>query len=276
MSWRAYALALLGFNAVGALALYALQRVPGPAPAQPAGMAAVSPGSAFNTAVSFVTNAQLAGVYAGESTMSYLTQMLGLTVQNRAFRLLDTGIAVAFALIRGFASRGQAKAKAENGAPAADGLLGNFWADLDAHHPVGAAARCRQILRDLPGRPGRHPELRPLRRGAYRRDDHLLTFKVGTDGQPVLDAKGQPVTEDASTQGPDAGHGSRRLPGGHQDAGHQRRWIFPRELVTPYENPTPLSNFAQMLAIFLIPSRAVLRLRPCRGRHPPRLTILMR
>ena len=116
MHWLRYALALLAFNAVGAIFLYALQRVQGWLPLNPAGMTAVSPDSAFNTAVSFVANTNWQG-YAGESTMSYLTQMLGLTVQN--FLSAATGIAVAFALVRGFARRGDGK-----------GLVGNFWADV--------------------------------------------------------------------------------------------------------------------------------------------------
>src|SRR5437868_1674089 len=81
MHWRSYALALLAFNAIGALAVYGLQRLQGMLPFNPAGMTAVSPDSAFNTAVSFVSNTNWQG-YAGESTMSYLTQMLGLSVQN--------------------------------------------------------------------------------------------------------------------------------------------------------------------------------------------------
>jgi len=81
MHWRSYALALLAFNAIGALAVYGLQRLQSVLPLNPAGMSGVSPDSAFNTAVSFVSNTNWQG-YAGESTMSYLTQMLGLSVQN--------------------------------------------------------------------------------------------------------------------------------------------------------------------------------------------------
>ncbi len=114
MGWRDYTLALLVFNLVGALALYLLQRVQGGLPFNPQHFGAVAPDSAFNTAISFVANTNWQG-YAGESTMSYLTQMLGLTVQN--FLSAATGIAVAFALMRGFARR-------------ETGDLGNFWADI--------------------------------------------------------------------------------------------------------------------------------------------------
>ena len=112
--WRGYALAVLAFSLVGMLVAYALQRLQGLLPLNPAGFGAVSPDSAFNTAVSFTTNTNWQG-YAGESTMSYLTQMAALAVHN--FTSAATGIAVAFALIRGFAQRGVA-------------TLGNFWADL--------------------------------------------------------------------------------------------------------------------------------------------------
>ena len=107
MSWLRYAVALLVFNGLGALAVYALQRLQAWLPLNPQGMSSVSPDSAFNTAVSFVSNTNWQG-YGGESTMSYLTQMLALTVQN--FFSGATGIAVAYALIRGFAARSAAMA----------------------------------------------------------------------------------------------------------------------------------------------------------------------
>jgi K+-transporting ATPase ATPase A chain len=114
MNWWQYALALLAFNAVGLLAVYALQRLQVWLPLNPAGMAAISPDSAFNTAISFVSNTNWQG-YGGESSMSYLTQMLALAVQN--FLSAATGIAVVFALFRGFAAR-------------ATGAIGNFWVDV--------------------------------------------------------------------------------------------------------------------------------------------------
>ncbi len=114
MSWIDYALAMLWFNLLGGLAVYALQRLQVLLPLNPQAMAAVSPDSAFNTATSFITNTNWQG-YGGESTMSYLTQMLGLGVQN--FVSAASGMAVLVALIRGF-SRKQV-----------DGI-GNFWFDL--------------------------------------------------------------------------------------------------------------------------------------------------
>ena len=113
-SWRGYAVAMLVFNAAGLFLLYALQRLQGVLPLNPQEFAAVDPHLAFNTATSFVTNTNWQS-YGGETTMSHLVQMLGLTVQN--FLSAATGIALAFALIRGFARR------------EATGI-GNFWADL--------------------------------------------------------------------------------------------------------------------------------------------------
>jgi K+-transporting ATPase ATPase A chain len=114
MNWKTYAIALLVFNAMGALFVYAVQRLQAWLPLNPQAFPNVSTDSAFNTAVSFVSNTNWQG-YGGESTMSYLTQMLALTGQN--FFSAATGICVAFALIRGFSSRSSKS-------------IGNFWVDL--------------------------------------------------------------------------------------------------------------------------------------------------
>ena len=114
MGWKGYALALLVFNGIGALFVFALQRLQAWLPLNPQALGNVSPDSSFNTAVSFVSNTNWQG-YGGEQTMSYLTQMLGLTGQN--FFSAATGMAVAFALIRGFSARSAS-------------TIGNFWVDL--------------------------------------------------------------------------------------------------------------------------------------------------
>src|SRR5262249_6882629 len=114
MSWQTYAFAMLAFNLMGILLLYVLQRVQNFLPLNPQGMAAVTPDSSFNTAISFVSNTNGQG-YGGESTMSYLTQMVGLGVQN--FVSAATGMAMMVALFRGF-SRRQLN------------TIGNFWTDL--------------------------------------------------------------------------------------------------------------------------------------------------
>ena len=112
--WLSYAMGLLVFNGLGVLAVYALQRLQDVLPLNPQAMDAVSPDSAFNTAISFVTNTNWQG-YGGESTMSYLTQMLALTVQN--FLSAATGIVVVVALMRGFARHSSQ-------------AIGNVWVDL--------------------------------------------------------------------------------------------------------------------------------------------------
>src|ERR1035437_176595 len=114
MGWKTYAVAMMLFNAVGILFVYAIQRLQVHLPLNPMAMTPVSPDSSFNTAVSFVTNTNWQG-YGGESPMSYLTQMLALTVQN--FLSAATGMAVVLALIRGFVRKNA-------------GTIGNFWVDL--------------------------------------------------------------------------------------------------------------------------------------------------
>ena len=215
MHWLRYALALLAFNAVGAVFVYALQRLQGWLPLNPAGMGAVSPDSAFNTAVSFVSNTNWQG-YGGESTMSYLTQMLGLAVQN--FFSAATGIAVAFALIRGFARRGDGKAK---------GLVGNFWADLT-----------RITLWVLV----------PL-------SFVLAVFFVSQGTIQNFDAYRTVQTVEATTAG---GQTLAMGPVASQEAikmlGTNGGGFFNANSAHPYENPTALSNLLQMIAIFLIPA----------------------
>ena len=114
MTLRTYVLSVLFFNVAGLVVVYALQRLQGVLPLNPQGLAAVSPDSSFNTAVSFASNTNWQG-YGGESTMSYLTQMVGLTVQN--FVSAATGMAVLVALVRGFTRTGAT-------------TLGSFWVDL--------------------------------------------------------------------------------------------------------------------------------------------------
>lgn len=114
MTWRQYSVAVLTFSLLSFVAVYAFQRVQGWLPLNPESLAAVSPDSSFNTAVSFTTNTNWQG-YGGETTMSYLTQMLALTVQN--FLSAATGMAVLIALIRGFTRH-------------TTETIGNFWVDL--------------------------------------------------------------------------------------------------------------------------------------------------
>ena len=178
MKWQGYVLALLAFNLLGALVAYGLQRVQVYLPLNPAGLANVSPDSAFNTAISFAANTDWQG-YSGESTMSYLTQMLALAVQN--FLSAATGIAVVFALFRGFAAK-------------STGVLGNFWVDvtritiwllLPLSLGLAVALAGQGVIQNF---------------SAYK---DVVTLEITTYSQPkkdsageaIKDAKGEPVME---------------------------------------------------------------------------------
>ncbi len=237
MGWKTYALALLAFSTLGALFTYGLQRLQLWLPLNPQGMAGVAPDSAFNTGVSFVTNTDWQG-YGGESTMSYLTQMLALACQN--FFSAATGIAVAFALIRGFA-RHSAQS------------IGNFWVDLTRATLylllplsvlLAAALMSQGVIQNFAG----YQEATLLDPVSYQQP------KNGADGQPLKDAQGNPVLEEltARTQtiamGPVASQEAIKMLGTNGGG------FFNANSAHPYENPTALSNFLQMLAIFLIPA----------------------
>jgi K+-transporting ATPase ATPase A chain len=237
MNWWQYALALLAFNAFGALVVYLLQRVQVWLPLNPAAMAAVTPDSAFNTAISFVSNTNWQG-YTGESTMSYLTQMLALTVQN--FFSAATGIAVAFALIRGFTAR-------------STGVIGNFWADvfrltLWLLLPISLVFALFLVSEGVIQNFDAYKDVTTLEVNAYQQP------KNGPDGQPLKDAKGNPVMEDLKTptqtlaMGPVASQEAIKMLGTNGGG------FFNANSAHPYENPTALSNFFQMLSIFLIPA----------------------
>ncbi|MCX7292337.1 MULTISPECIES: potassium-transporting ATPase subunit KdpA [unclassified Janthinobacterium] len=237
MGWKSYAIALIVFNTVGAVFVYGLQRLQGFLPLNPQGLGAVSPDSSFNTTVSFVANTNWQG-YGGEQTMSYLTQMLGLACQN--FFSAATGIAVIFALVRGFASRSGKS-------------IGNFWVDLVRSTlyillPLSLALSVVFMGEGMIQNFSAYKEVTLLDHVAYE------TPKVTADGQPVLDAAGKPVMEAqvATTQtiamGPVASQESIKLLGTNGGG------FFNANSSHPYENPTVLSNFLQMLAIFIIPA----------------------
>ncbi|MDN2716389.1 potassium-transporting ATPase subunit KdpA [Janthinobacterium sp. SUN120] len=237
MGWKSYAIALIVFNTVGAVFVYGLQRLQGFLPLNPQGLGAVSPDSSFNTTVSFVANTNWQG-YGGEQTMSYLTQMLGMACQN--FFSAATGIAVIFALVRGFASRSGKS-------------IGNFWVDLVRSTlyillPLSLALSVVFMGEGMIQNFSAYKEVTLLDHVAYE------TPKVTADGQPVLDAAGKPVMEAqvATTQtiamGPVASQESIKLLGTNGGG------FFNANSSHPYENPTVLSNFLQMLAIFIIPA----------------------
>ncbi|MCD0491532.1 potassium-transporting ATPase subunit KdpA [Chromobacterium violaceum] len=237
MGWRGYAVALILFNVLGVAAVYALQRLQGMLPFNPQAMAAVSPDSSFNTAISFVTNTNWQG-YGGETTMSYLTQMLGLTVQN--FVSAATGAAVVIALIRGFARHSSAK-------------IGNFWVDV-TRMTLYVLLPLAVVFALVFTQQGAIQNL-----SAYQ-DVHTVEAvkyqqpKQDAKGNPVLGKDGKPVMEDKTSQ-------TQTLPMGpvaSQEAikmlGTNGGGFFNANSAHPFENPTPLVNFLQDIAIFLIPA----------------------
>ena len=220
MGWKQYALAILLFNLLGALAVYALQRLQLWLPLNPQAIGHVSPDSSFNTAISFATNTNWQG-YAGEATMSYLTQMLGLGVQN--FLSAATGIVVVIALIRGFA-RHTSK------------TVGNAWVDLTRITlyvllPISLVYATFLVSQGAIQNFDAYKDVTTLEVTKYDNP------KVGPDGQPLKDEKGAVVTEPAQTRDPDPGHGPGRLAGGHQDAGHQRWRLLQRQLGASLREP---------------------------------------
>ncbi len=235
--WKSYAVALIAFNTLGAIFVYAMQRIQSLLPLNPQNLPGVGPDSSFDTAVSFVTNTNWQS-YTPESTMSYLTQMLALTGQN--FFSAATGIAVVFALIRGFSRRSMAS-------------IGNFWIDLTRSVlyvllPLSAVfavfLMSQGVLQNFDG----YKDVNLVEPVTYTQP------KLGADGQPVKDAQGNPVTETltAKTQqlamGPVASQEAIKMLGTNGGG------FFNANSAHPFENPTPLSNFFQMISIFLIPA----------------------
>jgi len=236
MGWLQYALAILLFNLLGVLAVYALQRLQLWLPLNPQAMANVSADSAFNTAISFTTNTNWQG-YAGESTMAYLTQMLGLTVQN--FFSAATGIVVVIALIRGFARHTMK-------------TIGNAWVDLTRITLYVLLPLSLLYAIFLVGQ-GTIQNFAAYQDVTTLEVTHYDNPKSDADGQPLKDDKGNAVTEPAATQ-------TQTLPMGpiaSQEAikmlGTNGGGPFNANSSHPFENPTPLTNFVQMLSIFLIP-----------------------
>ncbi len=238
MNWKTYALSLLLFNLVGALFVYALQRWQLWLPLNPQAFANVEPGSAFNTAVSFTTNTNWQG-YGGETSMSYLTQMLALTCQN--FFSAATGIVVVYALIRGFTSRGTSTG------------IGNFWVDITRSTlyvllPLSILFAVFLMAQGVIQNFSAYKEVALLDPVTYSQT------KTTESGEPVLDAQGEPVMEDvtANTQtlamGPVASQEAIKLLGTNGGG------FFNANSAHPFENPSPLSNLVEMLMIFLIPT----------------------
>jgi len=235
MCWTEYAVAALLFNFAGLLVLYALQRFQGFLPLNPADLGAVSADSSWNTAVSFATNTNWQG-YGGESTMSYLTQMLGLAVQN--FVSAATGIAVLAALIRGFA-RKQA------------GTIGNFWADLTRSTlyillPLSLILALALVSQGVVQTFGPYVKAQTVEKVEYEEP------RKGADDKPLMDKDGKPVMEKKTTQEQILPLGPAASQVAVKQLGTNGGGFFNVNSAHPFENATPLSNFLELLSILLI------------------------
>jgi K+-transporting ATPase ATPase A chain len=237
MAWTKYALALLVFNLVGFFAVYFLQRFQDVLPFNPQGLAAVSADSAFNTATSFITNTNWQG-YSGEATMSYLTQMLGLTVQN--FLSAASGMAVLVALIRGFSRRNT-------------GTIGNFWVDM-TRSTLYILLPLSLILALILVGQGVVQNFSAYETVALQETVSYQTPKLDVDGKAVNDADGKPVLENAETKQQTIAQGPAASQIAIKQLGTNGGGFFNANSAHPYENPTPLSNFLEMLAILLVPA----------------------
>lgn len=217
MIWTRYAAAVLLFSLVGMLAVYFLERLQAVLPMNPAGLGAVSAPVAFNTAVSFVSNTNWQA-YGGETTMSHGTQMLALTVQN--FLSAATGMAVLVALIRGFVRR------------AAEGI-GNFWVDL-VRGVLYVLLPLSMLL-----------ALALVSQGVVQTLDGAVTVHTL---EPGVAADGSRVTEQVVALGPAASQVAIK------QLGTNGGGFFNVNAAHPFENPTPLSNFLELVAILLVPA----------------------
>ena len=236
MDWVAYTVALLVFNLLGGLAVYGLQRLQAQLPFNPAAMGAVSPDSSFNTAISFMTNTNWQG-YGGESTMSYLTQMAALAVQN--FLSAATGMVVVIALIRAFARQSAQ-------------TIGNFWVDLTRTTlyilmPLAFILALVLVSQGVVQTFSAYPTV-PLVESV-----EFDNPKLDAAGQPLKDEKGNPVTEKATQKEQVIAVGPAASQIAIKQLGTNGGGFFNANSAHPFENPTPLSNFLEVLAILLIP-----------------------
>jgi potassium-transporting ATPase potassium-binding subunit len=235
MAWSEYAIALMLFNILGAVVVYGLMRLQAFLPLNPQALPAASADTAFNTAVSFITNTNWQS-YSGESTLGYLAQMAGLAVQN--FLSAATGIAVAIALIRGFARHGMK-------------TIGNFWVDL-TRCTLYLLLPLSLVLAIVLASQGVVQNFAAYKAVATVETLTYQNPKTDAAGHPIVDAAGNPVTETATT-------GTQTLPMGpvaSQEAikqlGTNGGGFFNANSAHPYENPTAVTGILETFAMFLI------------------------
>jgi K+-transporting ATPase ATPase A chain len=233
MRWTEYAVAMLLFSAVSMLVLYLIQRVQHGLPWNPQHFANVAPDLAFNTAASFTTNTNWQ-FYSGENAMSYLTQMAGLAYHN--FASAAVGIALAVAFIRGIARKEKE-------------TLGNFWVDMTRATLWILVPFCTLYALVLVQQ-GVVQNLKPY--DTVKIVEPQQVQRVGQDGKPVVGQDGKPVmdtvTDQVIAQGPVASQEAIKMLGTNGGG------FFGANSAHPFENPTPFSNFLQILSIFLIPA----------------------
>jgi potassium-transporting ATPase potassium-binding subunit len=234
MRWTEYAISMLLFSLVSMIVLYLMERLQGYLPFNPQKLGAVNPSAlAFNTAASFTTNTNWQN-YAGETTMSYLTQMAGLAYHN--FMSAAVGIVLAIAFIRGIARRQMQ-------------TIGNFWVDLVRCNLWVLLPACIVGALVLVSQ-GVIQNLRPY--DTVKLVEPMQVQKAGPDGKPVVDAQGKPVmdtvTDQTIAQGPVA---SQEI---IKELGTNGGGFFNANSAHPFENPTPLSNLIELVLIFAIGS----------------------
>jgi potassium-transporting ATPase potassium-binding subunit len=217
MGWKENAAAMLLFNFIGFLAVYAFQRLQGVLPLNPQALSGVPEDSAFNTAMSFASNTNWQG-YAGEGTMSYLTQMLALTVQN--FLSAATGIAVLALFIRGISRHSVT-------------TLGNFWVDM-TRSTLYILLPCALVLAPL-----------LVSQGVVQ---NFLPYQI----VPTMDTCGTAAASQAPTQLLPMGPAASQI--AIKQIGTNGGGFFNANSAHPFENPTPLSNLLEMVAIILLPA----------------------
>jgi K+-transporting ATPase ATPase A chain len=237
MTWKTYAVGMLLFNAAGMFVLYALQRLQGLLPLNPAGLPMVGPDLAFNTAASFASNTNWQS-YGGEITLSYLTQMLGLTVQN--FASAATGMAILVALIRGLVRRNAQ-------------TIGNFWVDLTRSTlyillPLSLVWSLILVSQGVVQTFSEYTAAWLIQPVTYDKP------VVNADGQPVQDEQGKPKTDTAKTTVQVLAVGPAASQIAIKQLGTNGGGFFNVNSAHPFENPTPLANFLEMLALLMIPA----------------------
>jgi K+-transporting ATPase ATPase A chain len=235
--WKEYLLSLLAFSLVGLMFTYAILRLQNYLPLNPQGFGPLSPDLAFNTAVSFTTNTNWQS-YGGESTLSYFSQMVGLVFHN--FVSAAAGIAVAAALVRGIA-RHSSK------------TIGHFWVDLIRVNLYLLLPLCIVYAVFLVSQ-GMIQNFKPYEKATLIEPVTMQVHLKDAEGQETKDSEGKALMEQRKVetqiiaQGPTASQVAIKILGTNGGG------FFNANASHPYENPTPLSNFIQMLSIFLIPS----------------------